>query len=160
MENNNKKYKLSNLVLYAKGWYHKTDDVWVDLFKILELDDYTPFTKEDIFSIIVSSLEKTNFEYRFNDLKEVLFGIYPSECWKVGYYVKENSNWSNKPKEELPDYDMPTAFIYYVLSNLRFLSNEHWIPKVPQYKKYPKAKHITYKNVFEHFNSVKINVTK
>ena len=51
MEN---KFKLTNLVLYAKGWYLKTDDLWADLKNILELDNFTPFNNRDIYSIILS----------------------------------------------------------------------------------------------------------
>ena len=29
------KFKLTNVVLYAKGWYKKSDDIWEDLKKIL-----------------------------------------------------------------------------------------------------------------------------
>ena len=38
-------FKLSHVVLYAKGWYQKSDDIWKDLKKILNLDDYSPFDK-------------------------------------------------------------------------------------------------------------------
>lgn len=34
------KFKLANVVLYAKGWYLRTNDIWADLTKILELDGY------------------------------------------------------------------------------------------------------------------------
>lgn len=46
---------------------------------------------------------------------------------------------------------MPTAFIYYVMSNLRLLDNKHWNPQMPKVTKYPKADHITIKSLNEHF---------
>lgn len=144
------KFKLSHLVLYAKGWYKRTDNVWEDLKKILELDNYTPFSDNDVYFILLSNLEKSDFDYRFNDLKQVMIGIHPSECWKTGYYIKGN-NWV-KGEKELPDYDMPTAFIYYVLSNLRFLDKKYWIPVTPKYKLYPKGESITLKKVIDQFN--------
>jgi hypothetical protein len=146
----NNKYQLSHVVLYAKGWYKTSDNVWNDLKEILKLDNYTPFSKNDVYSIIVSSIEKVEFNHRFNDLKSVLVGIHPSECWKFGYYTNQNE-WVKNYKE-LPEYDMPTAFIYYVLSSLRFIDNTQWNPKVPKYKKYPKGDNITLRQVIQHFN--------
>jgi hypothetical protein len=35
------KFELTNVVLYAKGWYLKSDDIWEDLKNILKLDNYT-----------------------------------------------------------------------------------------------------------------------
>ena len=64
------KFKLTNVVLYAKGWYKKSDDIWEDLKKILELDNYTPFTKTDIYSIIVDAFQESNI-YKITELKEV-----------------------------------------------------------------------------------------
>ena len=147
------KFKLTNVVLYAKGWYKKSDDIWEDLKKILELDDYTPFTKMDVYSIILIAFQNCNI-YRITELKEVLNGIHPLNCWKVGYFVKDNIQWSQKGTkiEDLPNYDMPTAFIYYVMSNLRLLDNKHWNPQMPKVTKYPKANHITIKALNEHFN--------
>jgi hypothetical protein len=147
----NKVFPLSNLVLYAKDWYKKSDNVWDDLKKILELDDYTPFTNGDVYRIITGQFSK--FDVQQSELTEVLFGIHPNECWKVGYYVK-GCNWVNN-SEQLPEYDMPTAFIHYVLSTLRFLDNEQWKVATPKYKKYPKNPDIPTKRVIEYFNGRK-----
>jgi len=51
------KFKLTNVVLYAKGWYLRTNDIWADLTKILELDGYSPQNKWDIYNIILKSVE-------------------------------------------------------------------------------------------------------
>lgn len=148
------KFKLSHVVLYAKGWYEKTDNVWEDLKKILVLDNYTPFTNSDVFSIMVSSFQK--IDCRQSELREVLFGIHPSECWKVGYYVKENKDWARKEEQDsLPNYNMPTATIYYILSYLRFIDRENWEEKIPNYKFYPKPKNISNKKVKEVFKKCK-----
>lgn len=150
------KFKLTNVVLYAKGWYKKSDDIFEDLKKILELDNYTSFTKTDVYSIIVDAFQKSNI-YRVTELKEVLNGIHPVNCWKHNYYCKENLSWSsnNVEKENLPDYDLVTAFIYYVISNLRSLDNNHWNPQMPKVTKYPKADHVTIKSLNEHFGKIK-----
>jgi hypothetical protein len=142
------KFKLSHLTLYAKGWYENTDDVWGDLKKVLELDDYSPFTKNDIYSIICSRFSE--FDIRQSELKEVLYGIHPSTCWKYGYYTK-GCDWV-KDEGVLPEYDMPTAFIYYVLSTLRFIDNSKWDVVTPKYSKMKKPKEITTKRVIEQFN--------
>lgn len=147
------KYNLSNVVLYAKGWYKITDNVWDDLIEILKLDDYTPFHKNDVYSILINSIDKKEFNSNFNQLKEIMFGIHPSECWKVGYYTK-GCTWTKETN--LPEYDMPTAFVYYILSSLRFINNDQWIPTTPKYKKYPKNPEVTLQKVIEHFNQTKI----
>jgi len=143
-------FKLTNVVLYAKGWYKQTDDVFADLIKVLELDNYSPFDKMDVYSIIISATQNSQL-YRWTELKEVLNGIHPGNCWKYGYYTKDNASWTTTPKEQLPEYDMPTAFIYYVLSNLRFIDKTQWNPSIPKVTKYPKADHITIKSLYESF---------
>lgn len=145
-----KKFKLSHLVLYSKGWYERTDDVWEDLKKILALDDYTPFTKSDVYTIIAISLEKAEFDYRFNDLRQVLDGIHPLNCWKYGYYTN-TCDWV-KDYKSLPEYDMPTAFIYYVIYGLKFIPGVNYEFAIPKYKLYPKPKDIPLQRVIEHFN--------
>lgn len=146
MEN---KFKLSHVVLYAKGWYKHSDDIWEDLKKILELDDYSPFDKMDVYSIILTAVQNSNI-YRWTELKEILNGIHPNNCWKYGYYVEENKDWVTK-SVKIHTYDMPTAFIYYTLSNLRFMENKYWNPKLPKIHKYPKGNNITLKSIYEHF---------
>jgi len=143
-----KVFPLTNLVLYAKGWYKITDNVWDDLLKILKLDDYVPNDKSDILSIVINAFEK--FDIQSSNLREVLFGISPTECWKVGYYVKGHK-WV-KDADKLPEYDLHTAIIYYVLSHLRFIDNEQWVVKTPKYSKYPKNPEIQTKRIIECFN--------
>jgi hypothetical protein len=144
-------FKLTHVTLYAKGWYLRTNDIWDDLIKILDLDGYTPFDKMDVYSILLSEVQNSQI-YRWTELKEVMNGIHPSNCWKFGYYIKQNSFWANKSESELPEYDLQTAFVYYVLSNLRFMDNKNWTPAIPKYTKYPRSKHITIRNVYDHFD--------
>jgi len=142
------KFKLTNVVLYAKGWYKESNDVWEDLKQILELDDYSPFDKDDVYSIMLTAVQNSNI-YRWTELKEVLNGINEANCWKFGYYTK-NCKWVDE-SEKYPDYDMKTAFIYYVLSNLRFMETKYWNPKTPKYTKLPKPEHIKIKSVYDFF---------
>lgn len=149
MEN---KFKLTNVVLYAKGWYLKTDDVFEDLKKILELDGYSPFTKYDVYSILLNNVQSSNL-YRWTELKEVLNGIHPNNCWRFGYYTKYNIPFfiTYKDNENTPEYDMLTAFVYYTLSNLRNLDNKQWDVKMPQVSKYPKSKDVTINQLYKQF---------
>lgn len=146
-------FPLSHVVLYAKGWYKRTDNVWDDLLKILELDNYSPFDRSDVYNIIVSSFSE--FDHSESSLRNVLFTISENNCWKVGYYTKGNAEWSRRPKEELPDYDMQTAVIYYILSTLRFIELTNWKIAVPKYKVYPRHPETTLKNVIGFFGNLK-----
>lgn len=150
MEN---KFKLTNVVLYAKGWYKSSDDIWSDLIKLLELDNYSPFDKMDVYSIILSSVQESKI-YRWTELKEVLNGIHPNNCWKYGYYTTQNKDWAGK-NTKIHEYDMPTAFIYYTISNLRFLDSNSWNSKMPKVTKFPKADNISIRSLFEHFSNKK-----
>lgn len=143
------KFKLTNVVLYAKGWYKQSDNIWNDLIEILKLDNYSPFDKWGVYSILIGAVQSSNI-YRWSELKEVLNGIHPNNCWKYGYYVKENESWAGKDTI-IHEYDMPTAFVYYVISNLKFCTHEHWNPQMPKVTKYPKAEHVTIQKLYEHF---------
>lgn len=132
-------FKLANLVLYAKGWYLNTEDIWKDLSSILELDGLTTFNKDDVYSVVASAVQSSDI-YRWTELTEVLNGIHPKNCWKYGYQFTE--------------YDMRLAFIYYTLSNLRFLDNKQWEVKTPQITKYPRGKNITTKKLIEVFGNL------
>ena len=146
-----KVFPLSHLVLYAKNWYKRSDNIWNDLLEILKLDNYSPFTHSDVYVIILSRFNE--FEHRGSTLPEVLRSIHPDSCWKVGYYTNK-ADWV-KGHGEFPAYDMPTAFIYHVLSTLAFIDNEQWKPVTPKYKMYPKNPNISTKSVIEMFSKLK-----
>ncbi len=151
MTEKSKIWTLSHTVLYAKGWYKASEDIFEDLKKILELDGYTPFTNGDVFSILVNNVER--FDYREFELKQVLAGIHPKECWKVSYYTNEHT-WI-KDFEKRPKYDYETAIVYYILSTLQFLETANWTPITPKFTKYPKNSELTTKQIIEQFNKKK-----
>jgi hypothetical protein len=127
--------KLSHLLLYCKGWYPKTDDIWNDLNIVLRLDGFTPFTNQDCLNIILNNLPY-DFE-PFQNPKMVL-ALHPANCWRFGYVVKGNF-WLGDQKDAL-DYDYNVAIVKYVVSELRFLQKgEHYdilpTPDVDQYYK-------------------------
>lgn len=113
--------------------------------KILELDNFDTFDKNDIYSIIISSVQSS--ELANCGLKELLNGISIENCWKIGYLHKE--------KDNINDYDMKTAFIYYVLTQLRFMPDDKWTPKMPMVSKYPKGKNITINMLYQMFGKKK-----
>lgn len=61
-----------------------------------------------------------------------------------------NSPWVI-PGKDYPEYDMQIAFIYYIISNLRFISGDLWNPKMPRVTKYPRASTITINALYQHF---------
>jgi len=139
-----KKFKLSHVVLYAKGWYLNTGDVFEDLRKILKFDGYAPYSDTDIYSILIDNVQ--DLDVHWMSLLSILENINPSNCWKFGY-----SQFSSNPKEDLPDYNHRTAFVYYVLSNLRFIDSEQWNVVTPKGSKYPIGKGITVRKIYKLF---------
>lgn len=141
------KFYLSHVTLYAKNWYRKTDSVFEDLRKVLILDDYTPFTDADVLVILLKAYERS-FQVSLIDF---INDVHQSNCWKVGYYVK-GFDWV-KNQENLKEYDLYTAIVYKILSDIRFLNNTQWVIKIPRYSKdFKRPEHITIKTVMEFFN--------
>lgn len=138
------KFKLSHVVLYSRGYYNKSGDIWTDLKQILQYDDYTPFSNNDVFWIITNSFEKADLGGYTNTLLQTLIGIQQTECWKYGYECTKET------------YDMATATMYYILSTIRFIDRTKWDPKVPKYNKItPRPKNIALKTIIEFFNTKK-----
>jgi hypothetical protein len=141
-----KPFRLSHVALYSKGWYETSDDVVSDLIKILKLDDYSPFDKNDVLRILLSNYEES-FEINLIDF---ISSINQHNCWKHGYYTK-NCEWV-KEHETLPEYDMYMAVIYKILSDIRFIERNSWVVKFPKYSKNLKRpEHIKIRTLFEFF---------
>lgn len=138
----NKIFNLGHVVLYAKGWYQKSDNIWSDLKQMLEYDNYTPFDSGDVFWIITNMFEKSELGSNCNSLLQTLISTQPTECWKYGY---------NCTKET---YDVSTATMYYILSSIRFLENKYHKRVIPKYNKItPRPKNIELRRVIEIFNT-------
>lgn len=151
------KFLLTHTILYAKGWYAKSNDVFVDLKNILKLDNYTPFTDIDVYRILLSSLEEfIHPNLGWVKVSSILYGIHPIVCWKYGYYV-EGTDMDFVPKnKKLEQYDMQKAFVYYLLNNLRYLEKEYWNVKIPAWKLYPKHPDRTINNLYNCFVKNKV----
>lgn len=111
---------LKHTALYAKHWYKRTDIV-EDVKKCLEADNYTPFTTFDVINILISNVSPIlikNHDITYYT-RELINSIDSKECWKCGYYTKDHSwIYTEKEKENLPDYNYYIAIIYYFLSAL------------------------------------------
>lgn len=131
----NEIFPLGHVTLYAKGWYNKSDDVFEDLKKILILDDYTPFSNNDVLSILIN-----NYNKYFNiNLLEFLSDLHKENCWKISYCAE--------------NYDYYTAIIYKILSDLRFIEAQSFKKAIPKYSiQNPRSKNISLQKVIEVFN--------
>lgn len=138
MNTTNKKFKLSHVALYAKGWYHATDNIWRDLRFALTLDGYSGefFKNKDIVRKLLqecSELNKTVFT-----MDQIYIGIQKLETFKYGYIHKDSPsycfiNMQQKDIDNLPEYDNDMAFVKYLISNIRFLTNNEWEVVKPKY---------------------------
>ena len=128
-------FKLINLVLYSKGKYIK-GNIWEDLKKILEGDDYTPGNNNDVFLIISGNIQRwllkstINQEYKFSSF---LDNLDPKQCWKCGYYTKEYPYVQLNEAQEFATYDYRTAVLYSALSVLSLTDRNDlgWNPEEP-----------------------------
>lgn len=145
------KFKLTNVVLYAKGWYLRTNDIWADLTKILELDGYSPQNKWDIYNIILKSVEILPDHIQWKKISSILSGISPANLQWIGYKCKEYNYETVYEQELLPTYHPGEAFVYYVISNLRFLDTHFWNPTMPRATKYPRNPDISISQLNESF---------
>jgi hypothetical protein len=54
MENNNKKLVMGHVVLYAKGWYKRSKEVWKDYRRAIIADGrYNPYTRHDVAQLLL-----------------------------------------------------------------------------------------------------------
>lgn len=152
MKNKNK-FELSHVVLYAKGWYQKTDDIFRDLRFALTLDDYSGefFKDKEIIYKLLSECEKLD-GYRFK-LSTIYNKIQPRNTAMYGYNHNLDQNiygvYENIHENV---YDFNLAILYYIISELRFIDKDSWNTVKPIYGKgLSKPKDITNKQVDEMF---------
>ncbi len=113
---------IAHVILYAKHWYKRSDDIIEDLKKCLS-SNYMPDNKYNIFIILTRVVSQIPWMmrhgihyYTFN----LLEAISPNECWKYGYYTTDHVGWihNSEDKSKLKPYDYQMAVIYYYLSTL------------------------------------------
>lgn len=142
------KFTLNHTVLYAKGWYKRTD-FWSDIRAVLSADGYSAeyFTENDCANVILRQLERLPLKY-YNTVSAVVYGIQDCNVWKHGYFTKTN-DFHRKSNEE---YNLNKAIIKYCLSNFFGLEKSEWICKPPSKKVLPFDDRITIKDVISNFN--------
>jgi hypothetical protein len=104
--------KLSHTVLYAKGWYRVSENIYYDLKATLKADGYPTdlFSDQDILKIMLNHLEECGFEsYSLSD-----FII------------------NTKPQGEMTRQVM---MLMYVLDKFRWIDNHFWEQATPDYNK-------------------------
>lgn len=111
--------KLNNVILYAKNWYIKSDNIIIDLQKMLTMDGYIGeyFSTKDICYKLYNHLKE------IKDVSNIIFDIEEDNCWKFGYWTKNNGRSDNF---KLPKYNHHMAIIYVCLSHLRLLSRNEY----------------------------------
>lgn len=153
-----RKFTLYHLCLYAKGWYKRENKktIWEDLQVIMSLDDYSGefMDKYDIVSVMLDHCQRLDVR-GFKDLGLFANGIAPSQCWKYGYYTKDNASWV-KDSKDLPDYDYYEAIVRYCLSTLvgteiKAIVGEGKLPKPDYTKGLPRKNGISDKKLKELF---------
>lgn len=151
------KITLSHTVLYAKGWYHSTDDIIRDLKFALSLDNYSGelFKKGDISNFLIQHCSKISDKIFHFQTTQILNGIRPEFSWKTGYYHNSSPDWCTRDEWRTGDYDYDIAIIYYCLSGLRFLEKEYWNVSRPIYGKgLGKPYKIKKEQLEEHFKDI------
>lgn len=89
---NNKKLVMGHVILYAKGWYKRSNEVWRDYCRVITADGrYTPYTRHDVAMLLLDYI----YEYadRLNE-GHLSDPLYISEEIRKNlgylYYWKEN----------------------------------------------------------------------
>lgn len=160
------KFSLQHTVLYSKGWYKKSKDIWKDLSKCLEADGYVGTfigdspekLKNRLTYLLVSQFQRLPNKGYVNSLAAFYEEIKPYNCWKYGYYTKDYKFLRNSQEiNDSPDYDYNEAVARYCLSNFSMLSRDEWNTCSPDYKLVlPRKNGIKDKTIKEHFSSLSL----
>jgi len=159
------KFGLQHTVLYAKGWYKRSNNFWKDIMKCLEADGYLgtfegeseQSIKHRAVYIILNQFSRIKGKENIKSLAYFFDQIKPHNCWKYSNYWTKQFNFmhSKEEIEKLPEYDIDEAAIKYVLSILLSLNKDEWNPIPPDYKKVlPRKNGIKNKQIEECFSQV------
>lgn len=155
------KFSLRHVVLYAKGWYKRTDNIFNDLSKLLEMDGYLGTFEGDseaqiknrVAYLLLSHLQRIPLTGNARTLVDFFESVKEGNCWKYGYYTKNNYTFK-KSEDVLPDYDFDEAVVRYCLSHFGDLSKGQWDTIPPDFTRFPKGDKVTNKRVKEVFYDV------
>lgn len=137
------KFNLKHTVLYAKGWYRRSKNIFDDLSKCLEADGYLGTFEGDspeqiknrVAYLIVGQFERIPNKGYANSLQSFYEGIKPHNVWKYGYYTK-GFKFMRSPEEidKSPEYDYDEAVVRYCLSHFCGLEKCEWNVIKPDFK--------------------------
>lgn len=161
------KFKLQHTVLYSKGWYKKYNskgkrkNIWDDLRLTLEMDGYIGTfigdspeqLKNRIAYLLVNQLERLPITGQVRTLTNFFESIKEYNCWKYGYYTKNNSHL-RKDLNDKPEYDYNEAVARYCLSIFCNLDRKEWNVCKPDYSKMSRNRNITDKKISEIFGEL------
>jgi len=110
-------FNLKHVMLYAKHWYKRSDNIWDDLKKCLTADGFygEVMTKYDVAYLLLNAYDKLPF-YGNERLVTFVEGIAKENCWKHGYYTTDHKWVKLKENEVFPEYDYHESIVRYVLS--------------------------------------------
>ena len=65
---NNKKLVMGHVVLYAKGWYKRSNEAWKDYRRVITADGrYNPYTRHDVAQLLLDYiLESIDVSIHYN----------------------------------------------------------------------------------------------
>lgn len=116
-----KTFRIKHVALYTKGWYERSENVWNDLNKCLQKDDYLLTQhRDEILAIIIRNISPLFKETLADFAHQLVFETLPENCWKYGYYHK-GCKWLSDRKDfdELKEYNNETAVLWFMLSKLQ-----------------------------------------
>lgn len=107
------KNSLKHTVLYAKGWYKTSDDVWKDIKTCLKADDYLGqgMSNWDVIEVITRNLNRVpnvTIKHYMSPI-QIMSGLSPENKWKTGFTKDE-------------PYDYLKSVLGYLFSVMRQLT--------------------------------------
>lgn len=157
------KFSLQHTVLYSKGWYKRYDirgkrkTIWDDLQVVLEADGYVGTFNGDsevqkinrITYLLVKQLDRIPKKGYRGTLPDFFESINEYNCWKFGYYTKNNSFWSSRKVDDLPNYDYNEAVAWYCLSFFSLLTKDEFESIKPDSNVLPLSNGVKSKSIKE-----------
>jgi hypothetical protein len=110
----------SHVYLYAKHWYKRDPDIFVDLKKIYSLRngvDAEYLNNRDVLSCLLNLTVK-HIENNSRLILDFISDIDPKNTWKVGYRPVESFSRDENPLTKVLKYDFEYAVAYKCLSVL------------------------------------------
>lgn len=154
-------FSLQHTVLYAKGWYKRSKDIWADLRKVLNADDYSAdiMKNGELAMLLLHRLEALK-NPNVKSVATVISAIEPHNCWTYGYFCQGSPTLLSRKDEVWPEYDRSEAIVRYCLSIFGNLKFDEWNPCKPDFKVLPRKNGVTDASLKEHFSEERLAQSK